>query len=90
MEVVPMVLKMTVPHSSPFQLRTLLDLSQTSVQFESKIRIRKGETVVDPKFLAGMVALLDAGEHDLEISADGEDAYNAVQVLYKLATGSIV
>ena len=82
-----MLLKLEVPHVSPLQLRTLLDLSRASVQFKAKIRIRNGKTEVNPKNLSEMVTLLDAGDHDLEISAEGEDAYRALRSLHSLVTG---
>lgn len=82
-----MVLKLDVPHSTPLQLRTLMDLSRASVHFKARIRVRNGKTDVNPKNLAEMVTLLDAGDHDLEISAEGEDAYRALRSLHSLITG---
>lgn len=82
-----MLLKLDVPHSIPLQLRTLMDLSRASVQFKARIRVRNGNTEVNPKNLAEMVNLLEAGDHDLEISAEGEDAYRALRSLHSLMTG---
>ena len=85
-----MVLKIDVPIPTQLQLRTLLDLSRRSVRFKSKISIRKGNAMANPKSLIEMIALLEAPGQDLEISAEGEDAYRAVRELRELAVGSPV
>ncbi len=64
-----------------------MDLSRTAAQFKARIRICNGKVEVNPKSLPEMVTLLESGDHDLEISAEGEDAYRALRTLHSLVTG---
>lgn len=76
-----MTKRATVLYSSKFQLRTLAELQRTATWFKSHIWIRKGKTSADAKSFIEILALLDARGKSVEISADGEDAREAVEAL---------
>ena len=80
-----MVKKIVIPHGSVFKLRTLSEIQRTASGFKSRIQIQKGKVAADAKSFIELVALLDAKDKKLEITADGEDAQEAVRTLLDLA-----
>ena len=76
-----MVLKYKGPQTSAFPSYSLVDIALVAHQFKSRISIRKGRLVVDAKSFIEMVSLLHAKSGPLEITAEGEDAFQAVQTL---------
>jgi phosphotransferase system HPr (HPr) family protein len=80
-----MVLKYTFPHLTAFDARKLLILSRAAVVFSSKITLRKGKTTADPKSFIEMLSMLEAKGRKLQITAEGEDAPQAVETLCQLS-----
>lgn len=56
-------------------------------QFSSSVRVRKGETEVDGKSIMQMMMLAATRGSVLEISADGDDADEAIEALGALVSG---
>lgn len=76
-----MIKKITVPHLTKFQLRMLSDFQKTASRFKSRIQLQKGKVVVDAKSFTEIIGLLDAKGDNLEITAEGADAREAIMAL---------
>jgi phosphotransferase system HPr (HPr) family protein len=76
-----MVKKVTIPHPSKFQIRTLSEFQKTASRFKSRIQIQKGKVVVDAKSFVEIIGLLAAKGNNLEITAEGGDAREAIMAL---------
>ncbi len=85
-----MVMKFSCKNPALFQMKDLLQLSREAVKFHSRITIRKGKTLADPKRFIEMVPLLEEKGRDLEITAEGPDAHDAVMALHVLAAPTLV
>jgi len=83
-----MVLKYKAPQTASFQMNSLVDIALTAHHFKSHISLRKGRTIVDPKSFIEMVGLIHAKGGRLEISAEGEDAYEAVKTLRQFVSAN--
>jgi phosphotransferase system HPr (HPr) family protein len=77
-----MVKKIAVSHPFNFQLKTLAEFQRTATRFKSKISIRKGKVEVDAKSFIEIIGLLDAKGRSFEITAEGEDAREALMALF--------
>ena len=76
-----MIKRAIILYPSKIQLRTLAELQRTATWFKSHVWIRKGKTSADAKSFIEILALLDARGKNVEISAEGEDAREAVEAL---------
>ena len=67
--------------------RPAAQLVQLAGRFSSQIYIRKGEAQINGKSIMGVLMLAAAQGSKLEISAEGDDAEEAVAQINNLITG---
>lgn len=67
--------------------RPAAQLVQLASRFSSQIYIRKGEAQINGKSIMGVLMLAAAQGSKLEISAEGDDAEEAVAQINNLITG---
>ncbi len=76
--------ELTINNKSGLHARPASLWVQTAGRFHSKIKIQRGDSIVDGKSILGILSLgLSAGSV-FELSAEGEDEAEAVDALEKL------
>jgi phosphotransferase system HPr (HPr) family protein len=80
--------KMTILNNAKLFLKFLSELQQTAVAFKSHITIQKGAALADAKSFMEILGLIDAKGDKIEVSAEGEDAPQALEAIRQLAASN--
>lgn len=76
--------KVKISNELGFHARPAMAFADTANRFKADILVRKGEQVVDGKSIMQLMMLAAGCDTELEITADGDDADDAVQQLAQL------
>lgn len=80
--------KMTIVNNAKLFMKFLSDLQQTAVHFKSHVTIQKGAALADAKSFMEILGLIDAKGDKIEVSAQGEDATQALEAIRQLAAAN--
>ncbi len=74
----------TISNRLGLHARPAMSFVDTASTFSATIRVHKGEQIVDGKSIMQLMMLAATQGTELEISAEGDDADNAIQALTTL------
>jgi phosphotransferase system HPr (HPr) family protein len=80
--------KMTIVNNAKLFMKFLSELQQAAVAFKSHIIIQKGEALADAKSFIEILGLIDAKGDKIEVTAEGEDAPQALEAIRQLAAAN--
>jgi len=81
--------KVVVKHSLGLHMRPVGKFVDLASQFQSDIRVRKGDRTADGKDSMGMIMLNAPKGTELELTAEGPDADRAIDALVKFVESPI-
>ena len=76
--------KIVVAEISGLHLRPAGKISETSLLFQSRVQIKKGNQVANAKSVLGLLAARVQQGDEIEIICDGEDEEAALQAVIKV------
>lgn len=79
--------KLEISNRLGLHARAATKLVQTARTFRSEIRIVKGDMAVNGKSIMGVLMLAAAKGSEIEVSAEGEDAQDAIAAIRQLIEG---
>jgi phosphocarrier protein len=82
--------RITILNNAKLYLKFLSQIQQTAVPFKSHIIVQKGAVVADAKSLMEILALIDGKGDKIEVTADGEDALQALEAIQQLAASNFL